>query len=445
MTSGPGKPPDPARVLSGLEPVLAAESVETLLERATQLLNTLTQAHATAIFVTDGANVVHEAWQPGNEARRARLRPHFLGLTRQSVEVGEPVAFPFPTGIAPDFTPHVFLIQARGRVVGTVCCACKPGDEADRAELRAIVEPLVRLVAQRLGDLSELSSSRVTRAQYERWFRQLDSHIRTLDRERQKFAAVVNQSDVYIYVADATRTIRWANRAIGARFPLDPNGTSWIGRSCGDLCARFGEAECNGTCPITRALESNQAAHEEFEQDDPDGKRSLYATALPIKGPEGRPHEVIVMVQDLSEIETVRKSEARYRALFEERRRAEEALGRLELRLSTVIASSPIVLFSVDREGIFTLSEGRGLQALGLEPGKAVGQSAFELYRDIPAVVANIRRALVGEEFSAMVEVGDASFDTHYAPLRDASGTITGVLGVATVLTNARRPDRRAA
>lgn len=445
MTSGAGVPPDPARLVTGLEPVLAAESVESVLEQATLLLNTLTRADATAIFVTDGANVVHEAWQPADEARRARLRPHFLGLTRRSVEVGEPVAFPFPADIAPEFAPHVFLLGARGRVQGTVCCACTPVGKADEAGRRAIVEPLVRLVAQRLADLSELSSSRVTRAQYERWFRQLDSHIRTLDRERQKFAAVVNQSDVYVYVADATRTIRWANRAIGARFPLDANGTSWIGRRCGDLCARLGEAECDGTCPVTQAIESNQAAHHEFERADADGKRSLYATALPIKGPEGRPHEVIVMVQDLSEIETVRKSEARYRALFEERRRAEEALGRLELRLSTVIASSPIVLFSVDRDGIFTLSEGRGLQALGVDAGEAVGRSVYELYRDVPAIGESIRRALGGEEFSALIEVGELAFDTHYAPLRDEAGTITGVIGVATVLSGGRRQERRAA
>src|SRR5207245_11702953 len=104
-----------------------------------------------------------------------------------------------------------------------------------------------------------------------------------------------------------------------------------------------------------------------------------------------------------------------------------------------------IILFSVDRDGIITLSEGRGLKALGHDSGGRVGQSVFEIYRDNPSVTTNIRRALEGEEFTAVVEVGEVAFDTHYAPLRDANGTITGVLGVATVVKDPPRPERRAA
>ena len=439
MSAKPAIPPDPARILTALEPVLAAESVEAMLEQATQFFGALTQAYATAIFVTDGENVVHEAWQHQDDARHARLRPHFLGLTHQSVQVVEPVALPFPAKTATGLKPHVFLLQAKGRTLGTVCCACTPGDTSEQAQRHAMMSTLARLLAQRLSEVQELSSARITRVQYERWFRQLDSHIRTLDRERQKFAAVVNQSDVYIFVADATRTIQWANRAISARFPVDALGSSWIGRSCGELCGRLGDGDCKTACPVTRALQSNRAEHEEFEQEGPDGKRTIYATALPIKGPEGRPHEVIVMLQDLSEIETVRKSEARYRALFEESGRAAEALRKLEVRLSTVIGSAPIVLFSTDREGVFTLSEGRGLEALGFEPGQVVGQSAFEIYKDHPAIIENLQRALRGEEFTALVKLGELSYDTHLAPLRDATGKISGIIGVATDLTSVQR------
>jgi PAS domain-containing protein len=47
-----------------------------------------------------------------------------------------------------------------------------------------------------------------------------------------------------------------------------------------------------------------------------------------------------------------------------ERKRAEEELNRTEQRLSTVIANAPIILFALDRSGVFTLSEGRGLDAM---------------------------------------------------------------------------------
>ena len=445
MARRPAAPPDPDRLFAILEPLLTAESVETLLEAAKRVLGSITQAHATAIFITDGASVVREAWQPEDDARRGALRPHFLALTHQSVKIGEPVALPFPASTAAGLEPRLFLLKARGRTLGAVCFACLPGKPADDARCWTTMEPIVRLLAQRITELLELSSWHLTRAQYERWFRQLDSHIRTLDRERQKFAAVVNQSDVYVFVADATSTIRWANRAIGGRFPAGASGSSWVGKHCRDLCVRFGGGECNGTCPVARALESNQTAHEEFKHESPDGDRSMYATALPIKGPEGKPQEVIVMLQDLSEIETVRKSETRYRALFEEQRRTQETLSRLETRLGAVIASSPIVLFSVDRDGVITLSEGRGLAVLGRAPGQVVGQSIYELNRDVPAIGESIRRALKGEELSVLIEVGRQSFDTHFAPLRDASGGITGVIGVATHLSIARPSDQRAA
>ena len=422
MSSDAAPPPEPERLLELLEPLMAAESVDTLLDGARQLLGALGGSFATAIFVTDGASVVHEAWQPEDEARRARLRPHFLALTYQSVKSGTPTTLPFPAGAATGLTPRLFLMRARGRLLGAVCCAFASDAGHDGKQRDALMEALARVLAERVAALLELSSWRVTRAQNERWFAQLDEHIRTLDRERQKFAAVVNQSDVFVFVADPGRTVRWVNRALAARYPAEVPGGTWVGRDCHELCTRLGHVSGNG-CPVEIALADNRVAHGEYRQRGPDGDRVLYATGLPIKGPVGRVHEVLVMLQDLTEVETVR---------------------RLETRLQAVVASLPIVLFSTDREGVFTLSEGHGLGALGLRPGQVVGQSAFEIYRAHPEVVENLRRALRGEEFTALVELGQLCYETHYAPLRDPGGAITGMIGVATDITSAQGARRAA-
>ncbi|NIN50480.1 MAG: PAS domain S-box protein, partial [Gemmatimonadales bacterium] len=61
-----------------------------------------------------------------------------------------------------------------------------------------------------------------------------------------------------------------------------------------------------------------------------------------------------------------------------ERRRAQEALRESEERLHTVIASTPIVMFALDREGTFVLAEGSGLDTLGFHPSHVLGRSAFE-------------------------------------------------------------------
>lgn len=105
--------------------------------------------------------------------------------------------------------------------------------------------------------------------------------------------------------------------------------------------------------------------------------------------------------------------------------------------LQTVVANAPIVLFAFDTDGIFTLSEGRGLEVLGLRPGQAIGKSVFELYAGYPAVIAACRRALKGETFSMVVPVGPIVFETRYAPQLDWGGKVTGVLGVATDVTAA--------
>jgi PAS domain S-box-containing protein len=106
-----------------------------------------------------------------------------------------------------------------------------------------------------------------------------------------------------------------------------------------------------------------------------------------------------------------------------------------DVHLRTVIENAPLVVWSIDRDGIFTLSEGRGLKQLGLEPGKAVGMSAFELYKDFPDLLASIRRALAGEETVATLHAVGRVYETVYQPLRDGGGTITGLLGISTDIT----------
>lgn len=106
-----------------------------------------------------------------------------------------------------------------------------------------------------------------------------------------------------------------------------------------------------------------------------------------------------------------------------------------EQRRRMVLNNTPVVLFQLDRNGIFVLSEGRGLNSLGLRPGEVVGKSIFDLCKDYPAIADHVRRALAGETFRVTIEYADEIFDTTYAPLRDRLGEIAGVIGVSTEIT----------
>jgi signal transduction histidine kinase len=107
--------------------------------------------------------------------------------------------------------------------------------------------------------------------------------------------------------------------------------------------------------------------------------------------------------------------------------------------LKTVVANAPIVLFALDIDGIFTLSEGRGLDALRLKPAEVVGRSIFDLYKDYPAILDAYRRALKGETVTHIAHVQGLAFETRYAPQLDWGGKVTGVLGVATDVTEPYR------
>ena len=127
-----------------------------------------------------------------------------------------------------------------------------------------------------------------------------------------------------------------------------------------------------------------------------------------------------------------------------ERRMMEWALKQSDQRLRMLVGNAPVVLFAIDRDGIFTHSEGKGLEALGLKPGEAVGRSIHDLYRGVPEVSANLERALAGETFTAIVEVEGLAFETQYGPFRGPSGEIIGVIGVATDVTERQRARQAA-
>ena len=124
-----------------------------------------------------------------------------------------------------------------------------------------------------------------------------------------------------------------------------------------------------------------------------------------------------------------------------ERKRSEQVRREAEETLRRVVEAVPIVLWSVDLNGTFTLSTGRGLQALGLQSGQVVGQSVYELYAGVPVVLDCVRRCLSGEQLTETVEVGELVFESLFTPLRDENGAVNGLLGVAIDVTERRRAE----
>ncbi len=126
-----------------------------------------------------------------------------------------------------------------------------------------------------------------------------------------------------------------------------------------------------------------------------------------------------------------------HRAAEQDRDRARELLTR-------VITYAPVILFVINPEGVFELSEGRGLRAVGLEPGEAVGQNVFEQYQGAEVAIDLIRRALAGEEVEGETPLGDRIFHTLITPIRGARGAVEAVQGVSFDVTEREHEARSA-
>src|SRR5690349_13056665 len=125
-----------------------------------------------------------------------------------------------------------------------------------------------------------------------------------------------------------------------------------------------------------------------------------------------------------------------------ERTSAEDQLRQAEQRLRDLIANAPVILFALDRSGVLTLSEGKGLETFGVRPGELVGQSIFDLYHDSPDLHSNAQRALAGESVTFVTEAKNQFFEIHLIPVLDKSEKVAGVNGVTYNITDRRRAER---
>jgi len=121
--------------------------------------------------------------------------------------------------------------------------------------------------------------------------------------------------------------------------------------------------------------------------------------------------------------------------------KAKNMVEKSEIRYRTVASNSPVVTFVLNPDGIFTLSEGKGLEKLGLKPGQVVGLSALELYKDFPVIINDIKKALAGNVSRSETVLPGVVFDILYNPVFDNKGNLIEVIGVSNDITERKQAD----
>jgi PAS domain S-box-containing protein len=102
---------------------------------------------------------------------------------------------------------------------------------------------------------------------------------------------------------------------------------------------------------------------------------------------------------------------------------------------SKLVAHMPMIFYVLDKNWVFLVSDGQGLQCIGLKPGEAVGRSAKEMYRDYPDIIESITEAFNGRTAMHVHNVVGRYLENYLAPIYDDSGKIEGVIGATLDIT----------
>ena len=137
--------------------------------------------------------------------------------------------------------------------------------------------------------------------------------------------------------------------------------------------------------------------------------------------------QIVAIINDARDITLLRQQQAN--------------LEQKHALLNTVVSQSPIIIWAIDNKGIFTLSEGKGLEVLGLQPGQVVGQSLYDLYQDNPDIISSCRQALQGDYVTSVIHAAGRIYHSSFNPVKDGHGVVTGVIGVANDITDLQKVE----
>ncbi len=126
-----------------------------------------------------------------------------------------------------------------------------------------------------------------------------------------------------------------------------------------------------------------------------------------------------------------------------ERKALQKTLQESEKKFRTVVTNSEEIIYMISKDGTFTLSEGKGLAKLALKPGEVVGSSVFEVYKDYPAMLDDMRSVFKGETVTNEIDIGGIVYRSWYTPNRNDDGEITGLFGFSVDITELRLIESR--
>jgi PAS domain S-box-containing protein len=121
--------------------------------------------------------------------------------------------------------------------------------------------------------------------------------------------------------------------------------------------------------------------------------------------------------------------------------KTEQALLESELKLKSIIARSPIILFNIDSTGKITLFRGKATNCLILKPEEVIGQNISDVWKSLPIKYDDYLKACKEEQLQFKAEINNHFFDVNYIPVKNELKKLTGIMGVAIDITSFKKNE----
>lgn len=118
-----------------------------------------------------------------------------------------------------------------------------------------------------------------------------------------------------------------------------------------------------------------------------------------------------------------------------ERTRFQKALLNTQKTLQTVVANAPVILFSIDNDGILTMLEGKGISEFDLDRKSYLIAETADTDRTLPISPSALKESLSGKDVKDIIKRNGKFYEVTYSPMLNHFDEIIGVMGVATDVT----------
>lgn len=105
--------------------------------------------------------------------------------------------------------------------------------------------------------------------------------------------------------------------------------------------------------------------------------------------------------------------------------------------LRAMLENLDVLVWAVDKDGIYNFFDGKATAAIGAKPGALLGANVFHVFKD--QISPAMRGALEGTATHESISISGAHWENWYVSLKDDQGAYDGVIGISQNMNESQR------